>query len=127
LRNKTSSLVNGASEADCAGAVAAGFGASADDEPFDADHHRTFELTGDEFTERVREALLAHAETVGLMDRLQIETEGSVVFVRGTVDDLVDEDVVLEVASEVEGVSDVVSEIEVAAVDQVDRQVDPRG
>lgn len=97
--------------------VAAGFGMSADDEPFDADHHRSLEFADDERTERVREALLAHAATTALVDRLRFDTIGSQLIVAGTVDDLDDEDEVLAVASEVEGITDVVSRIRVEAVE----------
>jgi hypothetical protein len=96
--------------------VGAGFGVTADDEPFDADHHRSLELDGDERTARVREALLAHAATTGLVDRLTVDTDGSRVIVDGTVDDLDDEDEVLGVISEVEGITDVVSRIRVESV-----------
>jgi hypothetical protein len=97
--------------------VAAGFGATADDEPFDADHHRSFELGNDERTERIREALLAHAETTSLVDSLRFDTVGSRVVVEGTVDDIDDEDQVLAVISDVDGVTDVDSRIEVRAVE----------
>src|SRR5204862_524520 len=50
--------------------VAAGFGTTADDEPFDADHHDAALYDEDERSERVREALLSHAATSGLVDRL---------------------------------------------------------
>jgi hypothetical protein len=97
--------------------VAAGFGTSADDEPFDADHHSSAEFDDDERSERVREALRSHAETSGLADRLEVETEGPVVVVAGTVDDVDDEDLVIGVVSEVDGVSDVVSRIRVESVE----------
>lgn len=96
--------------------VAAGFGSTADDEPFDADHHGSLDLADDERTERVREALRAHAETANFADRLEVETEGPIVIVAGTVDDIVDEDAVLGVLSEVDGVADVVSRIRVESV-----------
>ncbi len=97
--------------------VAAGFGTTADDEPFDADHHSTLLPSDDERTERVLEALRAHASTAGLVDRLEIETVGSRVIVAGMVDDLADEDEIVAVASEVDGVSSVVNRIEVAGLD----------
>jgi hypothetical protein len=97
--------------------VAAGFGTSATDEPFDADHHGSFDLADDERTERVREALVANAQTTGLVDRLEFDTIGSQVVVAGVVDDIDDEDEVLAVISDVEGVTDVVSRIRVASAE----------
>lgn len=97
--------------------VAAGFGTTADDEPFDAHHHGSAELADDERSERVREALRAHALTTALADRIDVETEGPIVVVTGSVDDLVDEDAIVAVASEVEGVADVVSRIRVESVE----------
>jgi hypothetical protein len=96
--------------------VAAGFGTTADDEPFDADHHDAALFGADERTERVLEALRSHAATTGLVDRLSIDTDGSRVIVAGTLDDLDDEDEVLEVISEVDGVSDVVNRIDIASL-----------
>jgi hypothetical protein len=97
--------------------VAAGFGASADDEPFDADHHDEASFADDERSERVREALRAHAATSALADRLEVEMQGPIAVLAGSVDDVVDEDAVVGVASEVEGVRDVVSRIRVEAVE----------
>jgi hypothetical protein len=96
--------------------VAAGFGTTADDEPFDADHHDTALFAEDERTERVLEALRSHAATTGLVDRLSIDTDGSRVIVEGTLDDLEDEDEVLEVISQVDGVSDIVNRIEIESL-----------
>src|SRR5690349_20933653 len=50
--------------------VAAGFGTTALDEPFDADHHGEALSEDDEVTARVREALLADARTSRLADRV---------------------------------------------------------
>jgi hypothetical protein len=96
--------------------VAAGFGSTADVEPFDQDHHASALPADDERTERVLEALRAHAATTGLVDRLAVETVGSTVIVAGTVEDLVDEDEIVAVASSVDGVSEVDSRIEVAGL-----------
>ncbi len=98
--------------------VAAGFGASADDEPFDADHHGSALAGEDERTERVREALIAHAETSGLVDRLQFDTIGSRLVIEGTLEDLQDEDSVLGVVSDVDGITEVVNRIEVRAIEE---------
>jgi hypothetical protein len=97
--------------------IRAGFGTTADDEPFDADHHGEPIFAEDERTQRVIEALQSHAATSGLVDRLDVETVGSRVVVSGTVDDLEDEDEILTVVSEVDGVSDVVSRIEIASLE----------
>jgi hypothetical protein len=93
--------------------VAAGFGTTADDEPFDADHHGSPVSGEDERTERVREALVAHASTSGLVDRLRFDTIGTGIIVEGTVDDLSDEEAVLEVLSGIDGVTEVVNRIEI--------------
>ena len=96
--------------------VAAGFGTTADDEPFDADHHGSPLSGEDERTERVREALVAHAATSGLVDRLRFDTIASGIVIEGTVDDLSDEEAVLEVISGVDGITEVVNRIEVAGL-----------
>ena len=96
--------------------IAAGFGTTADDEPFDANHHQAALFDADERTERVLEALASHAATSGLVDRLSIETVGSRTVIEGTVDDLEDEEEIVAVVSEVDGVSEVVSRIEVASL-----------
>jgi hypothetical protein len=98
-------------------AIAAGFGSTAHEEPFDQDHHASNDLVDDERTERVLEALRSHGSTAHLVDRLEVETVGSRVIVGGVVDDLVDEDEILAVASDVEGVTQVDSRIEVAALE----------
>ena len=96
--------------------VAAGFATSARDVPYDADHHQGFLSAEDERTDRVREALRADATTTEFADRLEIETEAGVVTIRGTVEDLDDDDNVVAVASSVTGVDEVVDELEIAAL-----------
>src|SRR5947209_6750710 len=54
--------------------IAAGFGSSALDEPYDADHHSEVLTAEDEVTARVREALLADAATSAFAEDLQIDT-----------------------------------------------------
>jgi len=93
--------------------VAAGFGSTAMDEPFDADHHTTLLPADDEVSARVREALLADSRTSRLAEGLAVETEAGVVTVRGTVQDLDDGDLIEEVASMVAGVTEVIDETEV--------------
>jgi hypothetical protein len=93
--------------------VAAGFGGSALDEPFDADHHSSALPGDDEVTARVREALLADARTSRLADRVAVDTDAGTVTIAGAVDDLEDGDLLAEVASMVTGVVDVVDETEI--------------
>lgn len=87
--------------------VAAGFGSSAMDDPYDADHHGTLLPEDDEVTARVREALIADSRTSRLADRIDVDTSGGGVVLRGTVDDVDDTDLLVEVASAVSGVNDV--------------------
>jgi hypothetical protein len=96
--------------------VAAGFAASALDRPYDADNHGSMLPPEDEMTDRVREALRADSTTSDYADRLEIDTEGGVVTVRGTVEDLEDDDNVVAVASTVEGVDEVVDRLDVATL-----------
>jgi hypothetical protein len=98
-------------------AVAAGFGATNSEEPFDADHHADSVTPEDERTERVLDALRSDASTSFLVDRLTIDTEGGRVFVHGEVDDIDDEDNVVAVAGTVSGVVDVVSDVQVRSLD----------
>jgi BON domain-containing protein len=87
--------------------VAAGFGTSAFDEPFDPDHHGSALPDDDEVTERVKEALFADSRTSRLADQLAVASVGGVVAIRGVVDDVDDSDLIEEVVSEVDGVSEV--------------------
>ena len=93
--------------------VAAGFGTTAMDEPFDADHHTELLPGDDEMSTRVREALLADSRTSRLADSLEVEMAGGVVRIRGVVEDLEDGDLIEEVASMVTGVTEVRDETEV--------------
>ena len=93
--------------------VAAGFGTTAIDEPFDADHHSSALPADDEVTARVREALLADARTSRLADRVRVATQAGRVRIRGVVDDLDDGDLLAEVATDVTGVVEVLDETEV--------------
>lgn len=93
--------------------IAAGFGATATDEPFDADHHSSLLPADDEVTARVREALLADARTSRLAEWVRVDTEAGVVTLRGVVDDIDDSDLLAEVAGAVTGVTEVVDETEV--------------
>lgn len=93
--------------------IASGFGTTAFDEPFDADHHGELLPAEDEMTDRVREALRADAATSRYADILTIETEGGVATIRGVVDDILDSDDVMAVASEVTGIVEVRDQLKV--------------
>jgi hypothetical protein len=96
-------------------AVASGFGSTAGDDPFDADHHDSFLSAEDEVTDRVLEALRADARTSRLTDRVTVETVGGVAILRGVVDDVDDSDLLEEVVSEVTGIAEVRDETELAS------------
>lgn len=96
--------------------IAAGFGITADDEPYDEDHHGETVPVDDEMADRVREALTANAATSAYADRLAIGVIDGRVAVRGVVDDIVDTDNVIEVISSVTGVVEVKDELEVPGV-----------
>jgi hypothetical protein len=97
-------------------AIAAGFGTSATDEPFDQDHHAEAVSALDEVEARVLEALRADAATAGFADELAIDAEGARVVVAGSVDDVDDEDAVLAVIEAVDGVHEAVSRLEVRSM-----------
>jgi hypothetical protein len=97
--------------------VASGFGVSALDEPYDEDHHSDFTSSDDEISARVREALRADSSTTAYADRLAIESRSGVVTLRGVVADLVDSDNLLAVAEYVEGVDEVVDELQVRGLE----------
>ena len=96
--------------------IAAGFGMTAEDEPFDLDHHAEPVTEWDERTARVMEALRADAQTTDLVDHLSVETDGGQVIVRGVVADLDDEEAVLAVIDSVDGVNEIIDRLEVAAL-----------
>jgi hypothetical protein len=97
-------------------AIAGGIGSSVLDEPFDAEHHSEPLGFEDEMTTRVREALRDDAETTAYADLLTIDTDDDVVTLTGTVADIDDLDAVLAVAATVEGITEVVDELEIEAV-----------
>jgi hypothetical protein len=65
---------------------------------------------------RIREALRSDAATSPLADRLEIAVVGSTAIIRGQVDGPEDSDAIVEVASEVEGIDDVLDETEYAGL-----------
>ena len=96
--------------------VAAGFGTTAEDEPFDADHHQESLPDEEEMVARVREALRADASTSRYADDIAIATRGGTVALRGVVDDISDTDDLLAVAQMVNGVDEVINELDVRGV-----------
>jgi hypothetical protein len=96
--------------------VAAGFGATSLDEPYDTSHQAELMSEESDVAARVRDALRADAATSRYAEDLLIGTRGSTVVIRGQVDDLDDSDTVVEVASRVTGIDDVVDELEVRGI-----------
>lgn len=96
--------------------VAAGFGATADDEPYDRGHESQALSAEDDVVERVREALRADAATSQYAHALAIAARNGRVAVRGVVEDIDDTDNVIDVISRVSGVTDVIDELEVPGV-----------
>jgi hypothetical protein len=97
--------------------IAAGFGDSALSEPYDDQHSAQAVAGEDELSARVREALRADAATSRFADSLAIGTRDGTVALRGVVDDVDDSDNVVEVASRVSGVDEVVDELDVRALE----------
>jgi BON domain len=98
--------------------VASGLGNTSLEEPYDADHHSGFMPGDDEVSARVRDALRADASTAHLAERIAVETRGSVVVLRGAVDDLDDSDNAAAVAEHVAGVTEVVDELRVRGLSE---------
>jgi hypothetical protein len=92
-------------------AVAAGFGMTSTEEPFDQDHHASALSTYDEIEARVAEALRSDAATSRFADDIAIDAEGDRVILDGIVDDLADEDAALEVAERVDGIREATSRL----------------
>jgi hypothetical protein len=103
-------------------AVAAGFATSAEDEPFDADHHAEPVTAGDEVQTRVMEALTTNASTSTLLDDVSIGVEGGVAILQGSVDDLDSEDEIVAVAESVPGIDEVVSYLEIRGFESADER-----
>ena len=96
--------------------IAAGFGMTATEDPYDIDHESEVVSIEDDMQARVREALRADAATTAYADSLAIAARGGTIGVRGVVDDVVDTDNVVEVISRVSGVDEVIDELEVRGV-----------
>jgi len=97
--------------------IASGLGVSALEEPYDEWHHSSFLPSDDEMSARVREALRADSSTSAYADSIEIETRDGVVILRGMVDDLIDNDNLLAVASDVAGVVEVVDGLRVRTLE----------
>jgi hypothetical protein len=97
-------------------AVAAGFGGSALDEPYDDDHSDGDLGPETDLAARIHDALRADASTSRWADQIVVGTRGGTVVLRGQVDDVDDSDDVVAVVERVDGVIDVVDEIEVRAL-----------
>lgn len=69
-----------------------------------------------EMNARIRDELRSDAATTALADRLQIAVVGSTAIIRGQVDGIEDTDAIVEVASRVDGISEVRDETEVAGL-----------
>jgi hypothetical protein len=97
--------------------VAAGFGTTALDEPYDMDHHSDTITDDDEMGARVHEALRADAATSTFADRIVVGTRGGMIVLRGRVPDVTDTDEAVAVVERVRGVTEVVDEMEVEALE----------
>ena len=96
--------------------IAAGFGASALDGPYDDDHQSGEAKAETEIAARVHEALRADASTSRWADEIIVGTIDDRVVLRGSVDDIDDSDDVVAVAERVSGVGEVIDEIQVRAL-----------
>jgi hypothetical protein len=96
--------------------VAAGFGYSAREQPYNEDNPADMLPAEDDMSARVREALLADSATTSYADHVRIITRGSTVILRGLVDDLVDSDNLVEVTYTVHGVDEVIDELDVRSM-----------
>jgi hypothetical protein len=104
--------------------IAAGFATSAEDEPFDADHHAEPVTAGDEVQTRVMEALTTNASTSTLLDDVSIGVEGRTAILQGSVDDIASEDELVAVADSVPGIDEVVSELRVRGLETADERAE---
>jgi len=96
--------------------VAAGFGTTSDDQPYDDNNRSDLLSAEDDMTARIREALIADAATSAYAENLVIGTRDGTIVVRGLVDDIDDTDNIVDVISRVPGVDEVIEELEVRGV-----------
>jgi hypothetical protein len=106
-------VIPGAAGSTANAEIASGLGVSALDEPYDEWHHSSFLPDDGEVSARVRDALRADSSTWQYADTIAIETHDGLVILRGMVDDLIDNDNLLAVASNVAGVTEVVDALQV--------------
>lgn len=97
--------------------IASGLGASAFSEPYNAEHHSSTLPTGDEMRARVYEALHADSRTSNVAEQVVVLVNYDTVYLRGRVLDLHASDTIAAVASNVEGVAEVVDELQVAGME----------
>jgi hypothetical protein len=97
--------------------IASGMGPSALSERYNAQNHSTALPDADEMTERVYEALRADSSTNPFVENIVVNTRGDTVIVRGTVADLDDSNNVVAVAKYVDGVAEVIDELQVRALE----------
>jgi osmotically-inducible protein OsmY len=81
-----------------------------DDDPYSADV-----APAEDMETRIRDALRSNSATSRFADYLAINTSGTTVEVRGTVEDAVDSEHVADVISQLDGVDEVVDQMEVEA------------
>lgn len=93
--------------------VANGFGISSLEEPYNQDTHGNFLPSDDEMVARVREAFRLDSSTTAYANRIAIAVNNGIVTLRGVVDDMVDSDNLIAVAEYVEGVDEVIDELDV--------------
>jgi hypothetical protein len=98
--------------------VAAGFGVSAMDEPYDFSHRDEEDISSEgELNELIRDALRSDAATSRWADMIVVGVRGDTVVLRGMVEDLDDTDEVVAVVERVTGVGEVIDEIQVRALE----------
>jgi osmotically-inducible protein OsmY len=84
-----------------------------DDDPYSAD-----EAPAEDMETRIRDALRSNSATSRFADYLAINTSGTTVEVRGVVEDPVDSEHVAEVIREVDGVHEVLDQLEVESPEE---------
>ena len=98
--------------------MAAGFGVSAMDEPYDFSHRDEEDISSEgELNELIRDALRSDAATSRWADMIVVGVRGDTVVLRGMVEDLDDTDEVVAVVERVTGVGEVIDEIQVRALE----------
>lgn len=96
--------------------IASGTGISALGEPYNRDHHSHQLPSVDDVRDQVYEALRADSSTSRYAEQVVVLVRGDTVILRGVVDDLSDSDNLAAVASYVDGVAEVLDELEVPPI-----------